>query len=117
MERDARKDDSLLRCDTGARKRRKANAASQINSNGLANTYLRQRDLPRLIALWPHEINDMTASGTHKLIARLRCALRAERRRGHAGHWSYDLDRHLGLVKAYKCEIAALENRTIAAEN
>jgi hypothetical protein len=89
-------------------------AASQCSSIDQIDTYQRQKDLPRLLALWPHEIKDETATGTRKIIARLRCALRAERQRGRAGHWSYDLDRHLGLVKAYKSEVAALENRTIA---
>jgi len=53
-----------------------------------AATYLRSRDLPKLIALWPHD-----------LLAKLRRAPRAERRRGLAGHWSYDLNRHLRPVE------------------
>jgi len=31
------------------------------------------------------------------LIARLHTALRYERRQGRAGHWSYDLNRHVAL--------------------
>ena len=116
MKQDAKKDRMLPPCqagDTRAHRRHKAKAASQNNSNRLIENYQRQRDLPHLLALWPQEINDVSATGTRKLIAKLRCALRAERQRGHAGHWSYDLDRHLELVKAYKCEVAALENRTV----
>ena len=36
-------------------------------------------------------------------------ALRAERRLGKAGHWTYDLNRHMSLVVALKAEIAAQE--------
>jgi hypothetical protein len=39
---------------------------------------------------------------------KLRSALRAERRRALSGHWSYDLNRHLGLLSAYKGEMAEL---------
>jgi hypothetical protein len=41
-------------------------------------------------------------------LAKLRSALRAERRRALSGHWSYDLNRHLGLLSAYKGEMAWL---------
>jgi len=32
------------------------------------------------------------------ILLTLRRALRAERRRALAGHWSYELNRHLGLM-------------------
>lgn len=64
--------------------------------------YLRSRDLPKLIALWPHELDDESQEGMFRVLAKLRRALRAERSRGLAGHWSYDLNRHLGLLSAYK---------------
>jgi hypothetical protein len=38
-------------------------------------------------------------------------ALRAARRRGRAGHWTYDLNRHIGLVQAFRAERAALSGR------
>jgi hypothetical protein len=100
-----------------ARKVQKTNAASQHNSYGQIKEYQRQRDLPCLLPLWPHEIRDETATGARKLIARLQCALRAERQRGRAGHWSYDLNRHLDLVQAYKSEVAALVGRTPISES
>lgn len=78
-----------------------------------AMAYDRVRDLPRLLALWPHEIDDWTDAGRLNLLARLRRALRAERRRARTGHWSYDLNRHLGLLSAYKGELANL-GRTVA---
>ena len=39
------------------------------------------------------------------ILVRLRRALRAERSRGRAGHWSYDLNRHIALKQAYEAEI------------
>ena len=73
-----------------------------------AAAYVRSRDLPRLLALWPHEIEDQTELGRRHLLAKLRRALRTERRRAHAGHWTYDLNRHLGLLSAYRGELAGL---------
>lgn len=72
------------------------------------NCLVRARDLPRLLALWPHEIEDQSEAGRQHSLAKLRRALRAERRRAHAAHWSYDLNRHLGLLSAYKGEMANL---------
>jgi hypothetical protein len=68
--------------------------------------YCRSRDLPRLIAVWPEEIADATTAGQERLIAKLRRALREERRRGLAGHWAYDLARHSALYEAYRAEIS-----------
>jgi hypothetical protein len=73
-----------------------------------AAAYDRTRDLPRLLALWPQEIEDWTDTRRLHLLAKLRRALRAERRRARSGHWSYDLNRHLGLLSAYKAELADL---------
>lgn len=70
-------------------------------------TYNRDRDLPRLVALWPQELADVTPAGRHRLLLMLRRALREERRRGIAGHWCYDLARHAGLLAAYRHEAAA----------
>jgi len=73
-----------------------------------AAAYLRSRDLPKLIAPWPHELEDDSQEGTFRVLAKLRRALGAERRRGLAGHWSYDRNRHVGLLSAYKGELASL---------
>lgn len=35
-------------------------------------------------------------------LARLKKSLREERRRGKAGHWSYDLNRHIALAKSHR---------------
>jgi hypothetical protein len=81
-----------------------------------AAAYVRARALPRLIALWPHELEDESSDGRRRVLAKLRRALRAERRRGHAGHWSYDLNRHLGLLSAYRGELALLERSERATQ-
>jgi len=73
-----------------------------------AAVYLRSRDLPKLIALWPHELDDPSPEGCRRVLVKLRSALRAERRRALSGHWSYDLNRHLGLISAYRGELASL---------
>lgn len=67
-----------------------------------AGRYDPVRHLPRLLAeetwksLWRCEGPSVTA--------RLETALRAERRKARAGHWSYDLNRHIGLLQALKAE-------------
>ncbi len=73
-----------------------------------ARPYDRQEQLPRLIGLWPAELQDVSAAGTSKILALLRKALRSERSRGRGGHWSYDLNRHLALAEALKAERAHL---------
>lgn len=68
--------------------------------------YVRARDLPSLLPLWPHELATPTPPEHARLLGRLRRALREERRRGLAGHWSYDLARHARLLRAYRAEVA-----------
>ncbi len=73
-----------------------------------AVAYSRARDLPKLIALWPHELDD-ASEGCRLVLGKLRRALRAERRRASSRHRSYDLNRHLALVTAYKAEASRLK--------
>ncbi len=77
--------------------------------------YVRARDLPRLIALWPREIADESPQGRLRLLRKLRQTLREERRRGIAGHWCYDLARHAALLAAYRHEVASSRATTAAA--
>jgi hypothetical protein len=67
--------------------------------------------LSRLLALWPHELEDETAEARLRILGRLRKALRAERRRGLAGHWTYDLARHIELLRLYRAERAILAHQ------
>jgi hypothetical protein len=73
-----------------------------------AATYDRRRHLPRLVALMPGEIEARDPRTRRAILARLARALRAERNRGRAGHWTYDLNRHIALKQAYLAERAAL---------
>ena len=75
----------------------------------LERGYSRAEHLPGLIGLWPREVEDYSCPGTLKIAALLRKALRIERVRGHAGHWTYDLNRHSRLVEALKSERARLK--------
>lgn len=69
-----------------------------------ADRYDPSRHLPRLLAeedwvrLW-----DARAE-PEAVLARLGAALRSERRKARVGHWSYDLNRHIGLLQALKAE-------------
>ena len=67
-------------------------------------SYDRDRDLPRLIAVWPHELGPDQSIDGPAILRKLQAALRAERQRGLAGHWTYDLARHSQLVAAYRAE-------------
>lgn len=56
-----------------------------------------RRDLARLIPMWPDEMQDRDA-----ILAKLDKALVAERKRGLAGHWTYDLGLHNAMLLAYR---------------
>jgi hypothetical protein len=72
--------------------------------------YDRRTELPRVLPLWPHELDDESPQGRRSILAKLRRTLRAERRRGIAGNWTYDLARHVGLLRVYRLELADWHN-------
>lgn len=74
--------------------------------------YDRLQQLPKLIGLWPSELTDASVKGAEKVVALLRKALRAERARGRAGHWTYDLNRHIALAESLKAEEVRLRGLT-----
>jgi hypothetical protein len=74
--------------------------------------YDRERDLRRLIRATSAELTGTDAATRRALLARLARALRAERMRGRAGHWTYDLNRHIALRQAYEAERALLRKGT-----
>jgi len=80
----------------------------QTPTTSTATTHLKA--LSRLLPLWPQELADTSIAGRRRRIALLRRALRAERRRGLAGHWTYDLSRHAGLLACYRVEVAGLKD-------
>ena len=71
-----------------------------------------RRDTAALLPLWPHELEDGSLAGRQKRIAVLQRALRAERQRGIAGNWTYDLGRHWALLHWYRTETAELDELT-----
>ena len=71
----------------------------------------RRTAIAKVLALWPHELEDESPGARHRILARLRQALRAERRRGLSGHWTYDLARHVELLRVYREELAAVAGR------
>jgi hypothetical protein len=66
--------------------------------------YDRERHLPRIIPIGPAELADRSEKGRILILRKLARALRAERNRGRAGHWTYDLNRHIALSQAYAAE-------------
>jgi hypothetical protein len=70
----------------------------------------RRTALARALQVWPHELDD-TAEARLQIVQKLRRTLRAERRRGIAGHWTYDLARHVELLRLYREELARLSAR------
>ncbi len=72
----------------------------------------RRAALSRVLGLWPHELDDETATGRQQILAKLKRALRAERRRGVTGHWTYDLARHIELLHLYRQELAVAKVRS-----
>jgi len=66
--------------------------------------YRREPHLPRLIGVSEEHLIDVSPNAQRAIVARLARALRAERNRGRARHWTYDLNRHIGLMQAYAAE-------------
>ena len=97
-----------------ARRRRSAKRPAALHAaaeRGLAAAicggaagYDRTLALPRLIALDPRELSSDGPELRRRIVTRLTRALRAERRRGRAGHWTYDLNRHIALLQALQAE-------------
>ena len=79
-----------------------------------AGRYDGSRHLERLLGgggeIWRGAASDPAAS-----IARLKRALRSQRQLGRAGHWSYDLNRHFGLLQARNQAIATAGDRNAGA--
>jgi len=73
-----------------------------------AAAYLRSRDLPKLIAPWPHELEDDSQEGTFRVLAKLRRALGASAGGVSPVTGAMTANRHLGLLSAYKGELASL---------
>lgn len=98
------------RDDVGRRRRGQGKAPTPLPGivrDGITN-WVRDRMLPRLVPLTPPEIADLSPEGRRRTLSALMRALRSERARGRAGHWTYSLDRHIGLLQAVAAERAGL---------
>ena len=80
------------------------------NPRAARAAYDRESQLPKLLGLWPSELQDFSLPGTARIVARLRKSIRSERQRAQSGHWSYDLNRHLALAEALKAERTRLRD-------
>jgi hypothetical protein len=94
------------RLDPRPQGRRHRSGADASRTTGSLAAYDRRTELPRILPLWPDELADDSPRGRRLILARLGRALRAERRRGIAGHWTYDLARHAELLRVYRLELA-----------
>jgi len=78
-------------------------AADAVIADG-SKAYDRGRMLPRVLPLGPSDISGPEPETTRRIVLKLASALRVERARGRAGHLTYDLNRHIGLLQAMKAE-------------
>jgi hypothetical protein len=100
---------SLRKFQTGRR-------GEPLTSGKLRRDFHRESELPGLIGVWPSELRTESVDAAARIVALLRKAIRSERQRGRAGHWTYDLNRHLALVEALRAEQARLRE-AIKAKN
>ena len=73
--------------------------------------YERRRHLPGLARATMQELESNDSAVGRTIVARLMQALRNERQRGRAGHWSYDINRHIALTQAVRAERKRLRVR------
>jgi hypothetical protein len=76
-------------------------AVDGVIANG-RGAYDRGCMLTRVLPIGPDEITGVEPETTRRIVLKLARALRTERAR--AGHWTYDLNRHIGLLQALKAE-------------
>jgi hypothetical protein len=94
-----------LRTDTcAAGQRHRLTKAIETSVKAGVGHYERARHLPGLIGIDPGALSDGGAMPKKAILARLKLALRTERRRAKAGHWAYDLNRHIALRQALMVE-------------
>ncbi|MBY6241677.1 hypothetical protein [Methylosinus sp. Sm6] len=84
-----------------------ARAALSSTLNSALAAYDRRNFLRCFHRLSGETIAAETPEACRLVLHEIERALRGERAR--AGHWTYDLDRHIGLVVAYRAEQARAE--------
>jgi hypothetical protein len=83
---------------------RRSRAVVEAQVAGGVALYERARCLPRVLPIMPGECSGPEPATTRDIVRRLADALRRERRLGRAGHWTYDLNRHIALSQAWRAE-------------
>jgi len=89
-----------------ARRRIGAWHATSAPSDQRLDAHASERALrvSRLVPLWPSQVDAPGEAAARRVVDALERALRGERRRGRAGHWSYDINRHLALARTVREE-------------
>ena len=87
-----------------ARQKHRLTKAIATTVKAGAGHYERTRHLPGLIGVDPDALSGGGAISKKVILEWLKRARRAERRRAKAGHWAYDLNRHIALRQALMAE-------------
>jgi hypothetical protein len=87
-----------------ARVTRHARAAAFGVIRDGARAYERARCLPRVLPMLAGNCHGPEPETTRLIVRKLADAIRRERRLGRAGHWAYDLNKHLALTQAWEAE-------------
>ncbi|MDP2357112.1 MAG: hypothetical protein Q8M31_13770 [Beijerinckiaceae bacterium] len=90
--------------------RNRARRAVEADVAKGAALYERAKNLVRVLPLMAGHCDGPEPDTTRLIVRRLAQALRRERRLGRAGHWTYDLNRHIALTQAWKAESEALRS-------
>lgn len=94
--------------DAAARRLRQgARAALETALAAHVASFDRRQALARFHRLSPETIETETETAARAVLQEIERALRRERAR--AGHWSYDLNRHIALLAAWRAETARLD--------
>lgn len=86
---------------------RQARTALQTTLDASTAAYRRKDFLRSFHRLSSATVDAETPDAARAVLREIERALRAERAR--AGHWTYDLDRHIGLLVAFRAERARAE--------
>ncbi len=95
-----------MRKDTDGRRTAARASLNRLIAQG-SELYRRELHLPRLLPIG-HDTANPTGEQLYVIVQRLNHALRRERQKARSGHWTYDLNRHIALLQAYRAELRAL---------
>ena len=96
-----------------ARVTRHARAAAFGVIRDGARAYERARCLPRVLPMLAGNCHGPEPETTRLIVRKLADAIRRERRLGRAGHWAYDLNKHIALTQAWAAESQQAKSQQI----